>query len=419
MSQTVDADVWGPAAALSDADRAHALQASGLLTAHGDPAMDRLARLAAALVDAPRAFVTMVTPEAQHLPGMVRHDDPADTSRQTPLADSFCQFAVATEEPLVIPDSVTDLLVRDMDVVRRGEIGAYAGMPLRTNRGQVLGTLCVVDSEPRSWSPQRLGLLEDLTALAAGVLDERLGQAADGGLRPLAQQVTEQVPPLGDAVHSLVELAEQEEDPVLRRYAALGRARLEPVVTLARRLRQVLEEPSAGQDARSADPVDLRSVAGRCIRAARAVTGTAALHLQLPDTQVLVPCDPVGLERALTHAVVTALHRAAEEASLSLRVESSGPAADGGGPHNGRGTATIVLHADRCRVPSGELARLVARFAAASCPDPDRRPASLRVARGTVVAEAGAVRAETAPDGGFTLVARWDAADPVSRTGPR
>src|SRR3712207_7613908 len=40
------------------------------------------------LVHAPRAFVTLVTPEDQHLAGMVRHDDPTNTSRETPLSAS-------------------------------------------------------------------------------------------------------------------------------------------------------------------------------------------------------------------------------------------------------------------------------------------------------------------------------------------
>lgn len=150
MTRAAEASVDAVLAALTDPDRLTALDDTGLMAHGGDPTLDRVARLASTLVDAPRAFVSLVTPEHQHLAGMIRHDDPANTSRELPLSASLCQFAVATEEPLVISDSHKDPLVRDMATVRAGEVGAYAGVPLRTSEGHVLGALCVVDGSPHA-----------------------------------------------------------------------------------------------------------------------------------------------------------------------------------------------------------------------------------------------------------------------------
>ncbi len=394
--------------ALADAERLGSLQATGLLAGDGDPTLDRLARLAAALIGSPRAFVTLVTDEAQHLPGMVRLDDPTNTSRSTTLGDSLCQFAVATQESLVIEDGRADLLVRDMETVRRGEIGAYAGVPLRTGRGHVLGTLCVVDSRPRPWPEERMSLLEDLSALATDHLEKRIGQDLDTGVRQLAAEMTGRIPPLTDAVHSLVSLAEEQEEPRLLRFAALTRSRLEPVTSLSRRLQEALGQSAAARPERHQGPVDLRAVARRCLRSARATTGTSALRLEEPDVALPVPCDGVGLERSLSHVMVTALHHSREGAEIVIRLD---PPVDGdgeaGGPQGRGRDVTLTLDADDSRVPTGELARIVSRFAETACGAQEAGPATIRIVGGAVVAQSGSVHAEAARDGRFRLVARW------------
>ncbi|WP_254920637.1 GAF domain-containing protein [Blastococcus mobilis] len=396
--------------ALTDADRLTEIEDTGLL-AGADPTMDRLARLAAALVGAPRAFVTLVTPERQHLPGMVRFDDPDDTARETPLSGSLCQFAVATEEPLIIPDGRADPLVRDTEPVRSGDIGAYAGVPLRTSAGHVLGTVCVVDPDARSWEEDRLPLLQDLTELGADEVNQRLSRAREERLRRLVQDITRQVPPLADAVHSLVDLAEQQEEPRLQRYAALTRCRMEPVVSLGRRLEAAVSSGTAAATARGRASAELGSVLESCVRSAGAATGSSAIRLELPDMTLTVRCDQVGLERFITHVVVTALHHSRGDASLVLHL--NGPTS--GGAHaadeQDRHTATLQVLAEDCPVPTGELARLVARFHGAMCeeaaPQRQEAPASVRMRNGTVTVESGSVSGQVSRDARLVLLVRW------------
>ncbi len=395
--------------ALTDPDRLAAIEDTELLSG-GDPTMDRLARLASTLVGAPRAFVTLVTPERQHLPGMIRCDDPDDTSRDTPLSGSLCQFAVATEEALVIPDSRADHLVRDMRPVRTGDIGAYAGVPLRTSEGHVLGALCVVDAAPRTWDQKCLTLLEDLTALAAQEVEHRLNLARERRLRQVTQDMTRQLPPLADVVHSLVDLAEQQEEPRLQRYAALARSRLEPVLAMGRRLGSVSAE-AAPVAARGRTSVDLGRVLESCVRSARAATGTNAIRLELPATALLVSCDALGLERSITHVLVTALHHARGDSPVVVRL--SGPAPSGAHAADDEDpVATLWVTAEDCPVPTGELTRIVARFHEATCEEAGTAtrgaPASVRVTGGAVTADSGSVRGESRRDGRLVLEARWN-----------
>ncbi|WP_448614392.1 GAF domain-containing protein [Modestobacter sp. URMC 112] len=406
MNSTVDVVL----PALSDPERLAALRDSGLQSG-GDPTMDRLARLASALLDAPRAFVTLVTPDQQHLPGMVRHDAPADTSRVTPLSDSMCQFAIATDDVLVIPDGSEDRLVQNLPPVRRGEIGAYAGVPLRTGRGHVFGTLCVVDGSPRSWDTARLSLLEDLTALAAQEVEQRLTLAQGERLRRVVHQMAQQVPLLADAVASLVAIADEHDEPRLQRYSALTRSRMEPVLSLTGELEAASSEP-AHQVRTDPGHVDLRAIASNSVRSARAATGSDTIRLDLGNAPLLVRCDGLDLERSFTHVIVTALHHSRGTAPVVLQL--AGPTAGGAHGASGRGgtgVGTLTVRADDCRVPTSELARIVSRFQQVSCAAGSARDreerAAIRVVRGTVTAETGSVRGQCSRDGELRLEASW------------
>jgi GAF domain-containing protein len=408
VTRAAEASVDAVLAALTDPDRLTALGDTGLVAHGGDPTLDRVARLASALVDAPRAFVSLITAEHHHLAGMVRHDDPENTSRVLPLSASLCQFAVATEEPLVISDSHKDPLVRDMETVRTGQVGAYAGVPLRTREGHVLGTLCVVDGSPHTWDDDRLALLDDLSVLAAHEVERRLSSVRERRLQELAEQTARQIPPLADAVHSLVQIADEHEEPRLHRYAALSRSRMEAVLPLARRLGEASSSASPAQ--RNKVAVDLRSVVERCVRSARAATGTDAIRLDVGRGPLFVMCDGLGLERSITHVVVTALHHSGGHAPVELELgRSTARGAPAGG---GQATmATLTVTAEDSRVPTGELATIVSRFhESTSDENSSGQPeaaATIRITGGTVIVESGPVCGTASREGRLVLRTQW------------
>jgi hypothetical protein len=152
------------AAAVQDSGRLDALRATGLLDSDVTPSFDRLARLAAHVLNAPVALVSLVDSDRQFFKSCLGLPEPWASQRQAPLSHSFCQHAVARREPLLVDDSREHELLRDNLAIRDMGVIAYAGIPLIDTDGHALGTLCVIDSHPRHWTTHQVQLLSDIAA---------------------------------------------------------------------------------------------------------------------------------------------------------------------------------------------------------------------------------------------------------------
>jgi GAF domain-containing protein len=167
------------AAAARDRDRVEALHATGLLDTDATPEFDRLARLAAHVLNAPVALVSLVGSDRQFFKSCLGLPEPWASARESPLTHSFCQHAVASREPLVVDDAREHPLLRDNLAIRDMGVIAYAGFPLIDGDGHALGTLCVIDSRPRHWTTHQVEMLGDL---AGSVVTEiALTRAARNG----------------------------------------------------------------------------------------------------------------------------------------------------------------------------------------------------------------------------------------------
>lgn len=172
------------ASRLQDPARLDALRATGLAeTTCVSPALDRLTRLAGRWLRAPLALVTLVEAERQILASAFG----LDGARETPSSRSFCRHVVTQDAPLVITDARDDDWVRD-DAVAADGITAYAGVPLRSPDGHVLGSFCVVDTRPRTWTDLELETLTDLACAAESEIASRT--AHDRAVRSTARMRT-------------------------------------------------------------------------------------------------------------------------------------------------------------------------------------------------------------------------------------
>jgi serine phosphatase RsbU (regulator of sigma subunit) len=147
-------------------DRDDVLATLGLLERGQLPEFDRLTRIASRVMHAPVTLVSFVASDQQIFKGR-EGELPARFADGTPLSHSFCQHVVSSGEPLVVEDALAHPLVRDNLAVADLNVLAYAGWPVVDPAGNVLGSLCAIDSTTRAWSPEELALLADLADLAS------------------------------------------------------------------------------------------------------------------------------------------------------------------------------------------------------------------------------------------------------------
>ena len=154
-----------------------ALQQTALLDSPAEESFDRLTRLAAKVLHAPAAFVSLVGEDRQFFKSCVGLPEPWSSLRGTPLTHSFCRHVVRLGEPLVVHDARLHPLVKDNPAIVDLGVIAYAGIPLASEEGHVLGAFAVIDTKPRHWSQGDIEILKDLAA--AAVTEIRLRQARD------------------------------------------------------------------------------------------------------------------------------------------------------------------------------------------------------------------------------------------------
>lgn len=155
-----------PAHALAAPERLQALRTSGLLDTPPEAAFDLLTRLAATLLRAPTALLSIVDVDRQFFKSAVGVGEPWASARETPLSHSFCQWAVVSGETFVVNDAGQHPLVRHNLAVRDLHVAAYAGVPVQNGGSEPIGSFCVVDTHARSWSAEELEVLRELAAVA-------------------------------------------------------------------------------------------------------------------------------------------------------------------------------------------------------------------------------------------------------------
>ncbi|SAK90067.1 diguanylate cyclase [Caballeronia hypogeia] len=143
-----------------EAKRLRQLRSLALLDTPQEEVFDRVTRVAAELLQAPIALVSLVDEHRQWFKSRVGLDV-CETARDV----SFCAHAVHSESLLLVEDAHADARFAGNPLVTGApHIRFYAGVPLRSSGGLVLGTLCAIDTRPRKLTPAKQAALCDLAA---------------------------------------------------------------------------------------------------------------------------------------------------------------------------------------------------------------------------------------------------------------
>lgn len=165
-------------AVLRDPARLDALSRTRLLDSPVEKSYDRVTHLATQLLDVPVALVSLVDHDRQFFKSHHGLGEPWATQRQTPLSHSFCQWVVSSGESLAVASAQSDEVLRHNRAVDELHVTAYAGALLAAPEGAPIGSVCAIDSKPKTWTEDELATLNDLRDIVQSYVSAQSEPAA-------------------------------------------------------------------------------------------------------------------------------------------------------------------------------------------------------------------------------------------------
>lgn len=127
-------------------DRLQTLRSYDILDTETEAEFDDVVKLASRICEVPISFVSLVDHDRQWFKATTGHD-----AIEMPRTQSICAHAIHQDGLTEINDTIEDVRTRDNPLLQGPKpVRFYAGVPLIATNGLPLGTLCVLDTEPRT-----------------------------------------------------------------------------------------------------------------------------------------------------------------------------------------------------------------------------------------------------------------------------
>jgi signal transduction histidine kinase len=282
------------------------------------------------------------------------------SGNEDPISVSFCAYMVDHPRPLIVDDAHEDDRFRSFaNVTGAPFIRFYAGVPLVSDEGYVLGSVCVIDREPRSIGDRQVAMLGDLAAQAYGHLEAIRDQirltALDGELTRLTRREQDLIATVSHELRTPVAtmqgylemLAEQEELAPYRRL-------IEPIRRNGDRLVKMVDHLLAGTRPDDTPPkderlVDLAISVREAIGTVETLAATRGVSLTLQsktDQQAYVVGEAPALAQAVEHLIRNAILFSAPGSAVRIRLDG----------------ADVEVADDGAGIPDDELPYVFERF---------------------------------------------------------
>ena len=132
-----------------------------------DDVLSKFTNLVSKTLGVPSSFISVLDDEFQYIKA-AHNFSVGETLR----SDSLCQYVVEGDNPLVVPDThLDDCFATNPFVIGEPFVRFYAGVPLKSREGLVVGTLCVVDGKPHAFSAEKLATMTLLSQLVISFLE--------------------------------------------------------------------------------------------------------------------------------------------------------------------------------------------------------------------------------------------------------
>jgi GAF domain-containing protein len=152
----------------NETSRQALLEALGILDTPPEDDYDDIVRIAAAVCRVPTATISLVDAGRQWFKARVGIEQ-----AETPREISFCAHAILDpRDPLIVDDAAADPRFADNPLVTENGFRFYAGAPIEAD-GMPIGTVCVLDREPRSLTQSQVETLQALARQVARMIELR------------------------------------------------------------------------------------------------------------------------------------------------------------------------------------------------------------------------------------------------------
>jgi diguanylate cyclase (GGDEF)-like protein/PAS domain S-box-containing protein len=144
---------------MSESERLQELYSMHVLQTEPDAVLDEFCERVAKLFNVPSCVVSLVLEDRQWFKSSFGCPVELAQARETPRDISFCTHVVDSRQPLIVREISKDPRFNNNPLVKKYGFGFYAGFPLTTSQGNVLGSLCLYDNRPRLFTDREIELL--------------------------------------------------------------------------------------------------------------------------------------------------------------------------------------------------------------------------------------------------------------------
>ena len=332
----------------NERERLAALDEYAILDTPTEPEFDAVTALASTICQTPIAVVNFIADGRQWFKSEVGLG-----VRQTPLDPSICAHAILQHELFIVSDTTQDARFADNPLVTGDpKLRFYAGALLTTPQGFPLGTLCVLDTKPRTLDEHQISALQTLGSHVMNMLElrrttreqkalaEQLAATLVGRQRLVATVAHDLRTPLSVIALGATLISDPDTDPEVSRAVA---GRLNRAARSMRRLVEDLmdlETQAGGQLSVSREPMSLSELIDDVVELMAPLANEADIRLQAHhDGDLQIEGDSGRLHQVLTNLIgnalkftpadgVVTIRASREDGTASVTVTDTGPGID-------------------------------------------------------------------------------------------
>lgn len=149
----------------NEAERIKRLQKYNLKGLGKEPELDVFAQAACLITDTSSCLIAMMEEDTQYIQSCVGLELSTVERKNT-----VCQYTIMSDDVLVIEDTLKDPRSSSNPLILDGNVRFYAGVPIMDDEGHALGTVCVIDFEPKILSEKQKDSLRDLGQAVSKIL---------------------------------------------------------------------------------------------------------------------------------------------------------------------------------------------------------------------------------------------------------